>query len=188
MNSDQKSSVATAIVSYMSHFFSCGSCRKNFFKKVQEVGDLPSDSDQSLLWLWTIHNMANKALHGKATEVSWKAMDWTGVILCRTPGSRRSSGLMRRTVPLAGGMARGEYFILDFRIYFPLDQQAEAHGGLVQRAGGAEVHKEDLQHGEHRPVLVTSKLLFRSSFRFYWSVYCLTHFSFTRNSLLISVL
>ena len=92
-NSDEKSPVATAIVSYMSHFFSCGSCRKNFFKKVEEVGDLPSSPDESLLWLWTIHNMANKALTGKATEdpripkVQWPNEE--NCPTCRENGQRK---------------------------------------------------------------------------------------------------
>ena len=62
------SSVARAIMSYMSHFFSCRSCSTNFSRHVQSLGYLPRSGDAAVLWLWAAHNLANSLLDGDMTE------------------------------------------------------------------------------------------------------------------------
>ena len=60
------SSVAKAMVAYIHHFFSCRPCAKHFAAKVNLLGFLPTTPNDSILWLWQIHNIANKFLKGKA--------------------------------------------------------------------------------------------------------------------------
>ena len=58
------SSVARSMVNYIYYFFSCRHCAENFRHKVNSLGFLPATSRDSILWLWQIHNMANKNLKG----------------------------------------------------------------------------------------------------------------------------
>ena len=64
------STVATAMINYIRDFFGCRDCAENFHNHVASIGYLPHNPDQSLLWLWTIHNTANVLLAGDPTEVN----------------------------------------------------------------------------------------------------------------------
>jgi hypothetical protein len=59
-----KSSVAKAMVGYIHHFFSCRHCADNFAAKINHLGFLPTTPNDSIMWLWQIHNMANQVLKG----------------------------------------------------------------------------------------------------------------------------
>ena len=58
------SSVARAMVNYIRFFFSCRHCADNFAVKVNSLGYLPATPQDSVMWLWQIHNMANSKLKG----------------------------------------------------------------------------------------------------------------------------
>ena len=62
------STVASAIISYVREFFSCRSCADHFSAHISQLGYLPHTGDQSILWLWTIHNIVNHQLVGDTTE------------------------------------------------------------------------------------------------------------------------
>ena len=62
------SSVANAMVNYIYYFFSCRHCADNFRQKVNTLGFLPSNPRDSVIWLWQIHNMANKKLRGRSLK------------------------------------------------------------------------------------------------------------------------
>merc|ERR1712080_557990 len=62
------STVANAMIGYIAQFFSCRDCALHFSNHVSSLGFLPTTADQSILWLWTIHNKANSALSGDPTE------------------------------------------------------------------------------------------------------------------------
>ncbi|BFZ20202.1 hypothetical protein BsWGS_23241 [Bradybaena similaris] len=60
--------VLLAIRGYMKHFFGCQECSKNFLSMAQSVeGEVHKHSD-SVIWLWSAHNKANKRLHGDISE------------------------------------------------------------------------------------------------------------------------
>lgn len=63
-----RSTVAKVMVNYIHHFFSCRPCAENFSSKVTQLGFLPTTPQDSILWLWQIHNMANIILKGDASE------------------------------------------------------------------------------------------------------------------------
>ena len=65
------STVANTMINYIRDFFSCRDCSENFNSHVASIGYLPRTPDQSLLWLWTIHNTANVLLSGDPTEVTF---------------------------------------------------------------------------------------------------------------------
>ena len=65
------STVANTMINYIRDFFSCRDCSENFNSHVASIGYLPRNPDQSLLWLWTIHNTANVLLSGDPTEVTF---------------------------------------------------------------------------------------------------------------------
>ncbi len=60
------STIAKAMVNYIYYFFSCRHCANNFSNKVNALGFLPSTPQDSIMWLWQIHNMANMLLKGLA--------------------------------------------------------------------------------------------------------------------------
>jgi len=64
------SSVAKTMVGYITFFFSCRDCAVNFQDHVTNANTMYhlGSPDQSLLWLWSIHNMANMKLAGDQTE------------------------------------------------------------------------------------------------------------------------
>lgn len=62
------STVAKAMIGYIAQFFSCRECAQHFSSHVSSLGFLPTTADQSIIWLWTIHNKANLALAGDSTE------------------------------------------------------------------------------------------------------------------------
>eukprot|EP00095_Tigriopus_kingsejongensis_P002549 maker-scaffold309_size213625-snap-gene-0.17 protein:Tk02549 transcript:maker-scaffold309_size213625-snap-gene-0.17-mRNA-1 annotation:"sulfhydryl oxidase 2" len=62
------SAVAKAMTSYIHHFFSCRHCAQHFAHKVQTLGRLPKSPQDSIIWIWQIHNMANAKLKGDLTE------------------------------------------------------------------------------------------------------------------------
>ncbi|KAL5012751.1 hypothetical protein ScPMuIL_011302 [Solemya velum] len=60
--------VLLAVKGYMTHFFGCDECSKNFGRMAATIDmevTLPKDS---VLWLWRAHNKANKRLHGDESE------------------------------------------------------------------------------------------------------------------------
>jgi len=69
------------MINYIRDFFSCRDCSENFNSHVASIGYLPRNPDQSLLWLWTIHNTANVLLSGDPTEdpqvpkIRWPSQD-----------------------------------------------------------------------------------------------------------------
>ena len=62
------SSVAKAMVGYIRDFFSCQDCAEHFSSHVNKLEALPKTAEQSVLWLWKVHNMANSMLAGDPTE------------------------------------------------------------------------------------------------------------------------
>ena len=65
MASGGASSVTNTMIDYVYYFFTCRHCAENFRNKVHNLGFLPSNNRDSILWLWQIHNMANVKLQGK---------------------------------------------------------------------------------------------------------------------------
>lgn len=60
--------VLLAIRGYMKHFFGCQECSRNFLSMAQSIeGEVHKHSD-SVIWLWSAHNKANKRLHGDISE------------------------------------------------------------------------------------------------------------------------
>lgn len=70
MINNGSSTVARAMVGYIKSFFSCRHCADNFAMKVDTLGFLPRTPQDSVLWLWQIHNMANSMLMGRITSLS----------------------------------------------------------------------------------------------------------------------
>ena len=60
--------VASAMIGYVSNFFSCRECASHFSSHVSKLGYLPNSRDQGIMWLWSLHNMANNMLAGDNTE------------------------------------------------------------------------------------------------------------------------
>ncbi|CAG5119789.1 unnamed protein product [Candidula unifasciata] len=60
--------VLLAIRSYMKHFFGCQECSKNFVSMAQSVEGEVHNYKDSVIWLWSAHNKANKRLHGDLSE------------------------------------------------------------------------------------------------------------------------
>jgi len=85
------STVANAMISYISTFFSCRECAQHFNEHIREVGHLPHTGDQSILWVWTIHNMANKMLAGDHTEdPTSPKIQWPSPLNCPSCRTRRT--------------------------------------------------------------------------------------------------
>jgi len=83
------SSVANSMIGYVSQYFSCRECAHHFASHVSSLGFLPTSPDQSILWLWTIHNIANRNLAGDATEdPAHPKIQWPSDSQC--PTCRRS--------------------------------------------------------------------------------------------------
>ena len=86
------STVANAMIGYISKFFSCRECADHFGRHVSELGYLPHTGDQSIIWLWTIHNKANLMLEGDQTEdptspkIQWPSAQ--NCPACRNKGNR----------------------------------------------------------------------------------------------------
>nr|XP_039269923.1 sulfhydryl oxidase 1-like [Styela clava] len=71
-NADEQDteSVPRAMEAYITNFFSCVECRKNFIKEIIDSpyeDGLTSNKDV-VLWLWELHNKVNKRLHGAISE------------------------------------------------------------------------------------------------------------------------
>jgi len=83
------SSVANSMIGYVSQYFSCRDCALHFANHVSSLGFLPTNPDQTILWLWTIHNIANRNLAGDATEdPAHPKVQWPSTSQC--PQCRRS--------------------------------------------------------------------------------------------------
>ena len=79
------STVTKSMLGYISHFFSCRDCAEHFSSHVSQMGYLPHTGDQSILWLWTIHNTANLMLAGDETEdPMYPKIQWPGAQNCPT--------------------------------------------------------------------------------------------------------
>lgn len=71
-NADEQDveSVPQAMEAYITNFFSCLECRKNFMKEIinspYEQG--LTTNKEVVLWLWELHNKVNKRLHGAVSE------------------------------------------------------------------------------------------------------------------------
>ena len=65
MNVGGQSTVIMTMVNYINHFFSCRPCAEHFAQKVGYLGPLPANPQDSIMWLWQFHNMANQGLKGK---------------------------------------------------------------------------------------------------------------------------
>merc|ERR1739842_83825 len=67
------------MVTYITLLFSCRDCARHFQDHVNKAVYRPDSPDNSLLWLWAIHNVANTNLAGDPTEdplapkVQWPA-------------------------------------------------------------------------------------------------------------------
>jgi len=83
------SSVANSMIGYVSQYFSCRECAHHFATHVSSLGFLPTNPDQTILWLWTIHNIANRNLAGDATEdPAHPKVQWPSTSQC--PQCRKS--------------------------------------------------------------------------------------------------
>jgi len=83
------SSVANSMIGYVSQYFSCRECALHFANHVSSLGFLPTNPDQTILWLWTVHNIANRNLAGDATEdPAHPKVQWPSTSQC--PQCRRS--------------------------------------------------------------------------------------------------
>jgi len=81
--------VANSMIGYVAEFFSCRDCARHFSSHVSSLGFLPTTQDQSILWLWTLHNMANRKLAGDPTEdPAHPKLQWPARANC--PQCRRS--------------------------------------------------------------------------------------------------
>lgn len=86
------STVANAMIGYVRNFFSCRECAEHFNSHVSRLGYLPHTGDQSILWMWTIHNTANHMLAGDQTEDPTRPkIQWPSAANCpncRSSGNR----------------------------------------------------------------------------------------------------
>ncbi|XP_076822343.1 sulfhydryl oxidase 2-like isoform X2 [Clavelina lepadiformis] len=58
-----------AMYSYITNFFGCRECRKNFEKEVRDMPFKETGSDYDvILWLWRMHNKVNKRLHEEPSK------------------------------------------------------------------------------------------------------------------------
>jgi len=60
--------ISKAMVGYITQFFSCRECAANFQDKINSLGYLPQAGNDTVIWIWTIHNIANRMLVGDETE------------------------------------------------------------------------------------------------------------------------
>ena len=60
--------VLKAMRGYIKEYFGCRECSKNFGKMAVTIEDEVKVPTDSLMWLWSAHNRANKRLHGDASE------------------------------------------------------------------------------------------------------------------------
>merc|ERR1711892_48614 len=95
------STVANAMIGYISKFFSCRECADHFSRHVSKLGYLPHTGDQSILWLWTLHNMANLMLAGDQTEDPTRPkIQWPSPQNC--PACRDNGNRWKRAVKING--------------------------------------------------------------------------------------
>jgi len=59
--------VAEAIIGYVDNFFSCKDCARHFISGVRSMS-YPYSDKETIFWLYTLHNKANRRLAGDATE------------------------------------------------------------------------------------------------------------------------
>ncbi|CAH1787524.1 unnamed protein product, partial [Owenia fusiformis] len=60
--------VAMAMKGYITNFFGCKECAKNFKYMAVTIEKEIHSLDDAVLWLWRSHNKANKRLHGDPSE------------------------------------------------------------------------------------------------------------------------
>lgn len=65
---DNPQEVLLAVKGYMEHFFGCSECSRNFLSMAATIPDEVKSHKDSVLWLWSAHNKANKRLQGDASE------------------------------------------------------------------------------------------------------------------------
>lgn len=58
-----------AMSGYITNFFSCLECRKNFGKEIDKIrfDEEPDHQHASILWLWRLHNSVNMRLHANSS-------------------------------------------------------------------------------------------------------------------------
>ena len=61
-------SVLTAMVKYITSFFSCADCRENFERETANYKEHLKDGKSAIKYLWRIHNSVNARLSGDITE------------------------------------------------------------------------------------------------------------------------
>ncbi|CAL1533582.1 unnamed protein product [Lymnaea stagnalis] len=65
---DNPQEVLLAVKGYMEYFFGCSECSRNFLSMAATIADEVKSHKDSVLWLWSAHNKANKRLQGDASE------------------------------------------------------------------------------------------------------------------------
>lgn len=139
------------MVQYIHFFFSCRHCAENFALKVQSLGYIPTTPQDSILWLWQIHNMANNLLKGRGLNyicVKGLALEVTFPSRFLLFFSRRSDGRSR---------APQDYLAV-CRELSPLPRPAlwpgrgnPRPGGAVEREGDGGLPHQGVQKGKRRP-------------------------------------
>ena len=113
------STVASAIIGYVREFFSCRSCADHFSDHISQLGYLPHTGDQSILWLWTIHNIVNHNIAGDTTEDPTRPkIQWPSKQNC--PGCRESNSGGRAIMKVNGELwNQAEVLAYTTKIYSP---------------------------------------------------------------------
>ena len=60
--------VLNAMKGYITNYFGCRECARNFQKEVQDLSTKVFQPDDAILYLWRVHNSVNQRLHGDLTE------------------------------------------------------------------------------------------------------------------------
>jgi thiol oxidase len=77
--------VLLAMRGYIAHFFGCKECATNFGKMAATIGASVHTPRDSVLFLWSAHNRANKRLHGDVTEdPAFPKIPFPAPALCET--------------------------------------------------------------------------------------------------------
>ncbi|XP_052821539.1 sulfhydryl oxidase 1 [Octopus bimaculoides] len=66
--SSNPAEVLSAVSNYVSKFFGCEECSRNFQKMSQNISSVIHSHEDSVLWLWEAHNKVNKRLHNDFSE------------------------------------------------------------------------------------------------------------------------
>lgn len=68
-NNNNPNEVLRTMHGYIKHFFGCADCSQHFQEMAKERRlEAVSSLDESVLWLWSAHNVVNKRLAGDTTE------------------------------------------------------------------------------------------------------------------------